>query len=191
MSVYTASANRLREPATKTETLIKPDYISALLQLHKRLAKKRTDWMVGGELSEALRAVNVKPKCVEIVTTKRGAVEIFLAVKDCNPTGVFFQTQRLSRNAKIGGKEYPAYIRSHYFEFNLANVPVKVHGDLQYKISNGEWGAKMDFTPEHIYLVGVKTAIMPMHVLYTLYQGLGWSDRAKKISPLLLKRPHN
>ncbi len=191
MSLYTTEANKIRAQLSKTEAIVEPVYIVALLQLHKRLSKNHPDWAVGGELAEALRAVQVRPECVEILTNKKGVVDIFLAVKDCNPTGIYFQTQRLNRNAQIDGKEYPAYIRSHYFEFKLAEVNVKVYGDLQFKVSDGEWSAKLEFTPEHIYLAGVKTAIVPMQVKYEIYQGLGWTDRAQKIGPLLLRRPHN
>ncbi len=171
--------------------IIEQPYINALLSLHKRLAKKNIEWAVSGELGEALRTVQVQPNCIEIVTSKKGAAQIFLAVQELNPTGVFFQTHRLPRNAELGGKEYPIFLRSHYFDFAVDGVKVKVYGDLQFKIADWDWGDKLEFSPEHIYLIGLKTAVVPLSVKYEIYKSLGWADRAEKISQVLTKSMPN
>ena len=165
-----------------------PHTVDALLSLHRKLAKEHIEWAVSGELGEALRTVQVKPDCIEIVTSKKGATQIFLAVKEFNPAGVYFQTQKLERNAIVNGKEYPVFVRSHYFDFTLGGVKVKVFGDLQFRIKDWEWGDKLEFTPDYIYLVGAKTAIVPLQVKYEIYRDLGWTDRAEKISQVISKR---
>jgi hypothetical protein len=187
--MYTTEIKTIREQLSTILALLEPMYIAALTSLHDRLSKAHIEWAVGGELGEALRTVQVKPDCIEIVTDKKGASEIFLAFKEFISKGIFFQTQRLERKAVVDKKEYPVYARSHYFEFTLAGVKIKVHGDLQYRVSDWEWGDIFDFTPEHVYVVGAKTAVVPLQFKYDLYQSLGWNDRAEKIVQVLTRRP--
>lgn len=187
--MYETETSKTLQQLSSVVSIIDPIYINALLQLHRRLGKERVDWAVGGDLGEALRTVQVKPDCIEILTSKKGAVSIFLAVKDCNPTGVYFETRQLARKANINGSDYPVYERSHYFEFTLAGVKFKVHGHLQLKVGSWGWGDKVEFIPEYIYIVGSKTAIVPLQVKHDIYQSLGWTDRAEKISQVLARRP--
>lgn len=186
--MYESDLNKIRQQLSSVGAVIDPAYINALLQLHKRLGRERINWAVGGDLGEALRTVQVKPDCIEILTSKKSAIGIFLTVKDCNPTGVYFQTQKLQRKAEIKGRQYPVYARSHYFEFKLADVKFKVHGDLQLRVDGWEWGDKIEFIPDYIYIVGAKTGIVPLQVKHEMYEGLGWSDRAEKINQVLSRR---
>jgi len=186
--MYATDIEKIKQSLENVLTVIDPAYVETLLALHKRLAKERIEWAVGGELGEALRAVTVQPDCIEILTSKKGVAQIFLAAQELDAEGLFFQTQRLPRDALVGGKEYPVYVRSYYFEFTLNKIKIKVHGDLQYRISNWEWGDKLEFTPEHVYVVGTKTAVVPLQFKYELYQQLGWADRADKISRVLSRR---
>jgi hypothetical protein len=112
-----------------------------------------------------------------------------MAFKQFSQKGVLFQTQSLERKAFFEKKEYPVYARSYYFDFTLNGVKVKVHGDLQFKVGNWEWGDKLEYTPEHVSVVGTKTAIVPLQVKYELYQTLGWADRAEKISQVINRHP--
>ncbi len=179
--------NKIREQLTRVLTTVEPAYIDAVLVLHKQLAKEHVEWAVGGDLGEALRNIQTTPDCVEVVATKKAAAQIFLKFREPGTQGLYVQTRRLDRNAIIDGKEYPAYTRSYYFDFTVVGVKVKVHGDLQYRIGDWAWGDKLEFTPEHISVVGVKTAVVPLQVKYEIYQGLGWVDRAEKIKYALTK----
>ena len=187
--MFTTDVNKIKEQLSHVLTIVDPMYIETILTLHKKLDREHISWVVGGDLGENLRAVQVKPNCVEILTDKKGAAQIFMAFKEFSPTGVFFQTQRLERNAVIEQKEYPAYTRSYYFEFAINGVKIKVHGGLQFKVGNWEWGDKLEFIPEHVSVVGAKTAIVPLQVKYELYQALGWTDRAEKISQVINRHP--
>lgn len=184
-----SEGSRIKAGMGNFRPFVESHYIEALLFLHKKLTRNHVDWAVGGELGEALRTVPVKPDCIEIVTSKRGAAQIFLAVKEYAPRGVYFQIQKLNRNAVIDEKEYPVYVRSYYFEFTLGTIKVKVHGDLQFRIKDWEWSEKLSFNPEYMYVVGTKTAIVPLHIKYDLYHQLGWTDRIEKIMQAAAKRP--
>jgi hypothetical protein len=185
--VYTTNLTKTKAQTSNMLTVVDKTYVETLLQLHKKLARRGIDWALSGDLGEALKTVQVTPDCFEIVTNRRGAAQIFLTVQDCSPTGVYFQTHKLSRNALVDGKEYPVFVRSYYFEFTINGVKVKVYGDMQLRISDWEWGNRIEFTPEHVYVVGEKTAVVPLSIKYEIYQQLGWADRAEKILSVLLK----
>jgi hypothetical protein len=187
--MYTIDLGRIKKQLSNILSFIEPAYIDAILQLHKKLAGKHIDWAVGGDLGEALRTVQVKPDCIEIITDKKGTSQIFLAVHGHDTKNVFFQTERYLRDAVLNGKEYALYLRSHYFKFSQGNITVKVFGDLQFRIGDGEWGDKLEFKPEYVYLVGAKTAVVPLQVKYQIYQSLGWADRAELISQVINRRP--
>jgi hypothetical protein len=162
--------------------IVPPQYVSTLLKLHEKLDSKNVEWALSGDLGEALRTVRVEPDCIEIVTSKGGAEQIHDAVEEFRPQQLTYTVQKLSRNASIHGDEYPVYIRSYYFEFNVDGIQVKVHGDLQYKVNDWDWGDTFQFNPDTVYIVGKKTSVVPLTVKYELYMNLGWLDRAEKIT---------
>ena len=163
-------------------TFIPQKYMEALLALHSKLDDKKIKWIIGGDLAERLRLVKVDPDCIEIITSAGGAHRINQAVQELKPQNVGLQTKQLSRKAVIGEGEFPVYARSHYFEFNLMDINVKVQGDLQFKVGNWEWGEVFDFDPDYVYVTGKKIAVTPLPIQYGFYQSLGWLDRAEKIS---------
>jgi hypothetical protein len=161
-------------------TIPKP-YVDALLVLHEKLDSKNIKWVVSGDLAELLRIIKVEPDFIEILTSKNDAHLILQAFQEFEPKQIVFQTQQLSRNALVEGKEYPVYARSYYFEFRLNTVRVKVEGDLQFKVDDWEWGDALDFTPEYVCVVGKKIAVTPLSIALQLYESLGWTDRVEKI----------
>lgn len=76
-------------------------------------------------------------------------------------------------------------------DFNLDAVRVKVHGDLQFKVGSWDWGDKLEFTPDYVYVTGKKTAVVPLPFKYELYRSLGWADRAEKIRRAIENRYSN
>jgi hypothetical protein len=169
-------------------TIIPQKYVDTLLTLHSKLNNKNIKWVLSGNLAQRLRLVKVDPDFVEVVTSKDGAEQINQAVQEFKPQKVSVQTKQLSRNAVIGGKEFPVYSRSYCFEFMIKDVTVKVEGDLQFKVGNWDWGDVFDFEPEYVCVTGKKIAVTPLAILHELYQMLGWVDRAEKIAQII--KPH-
>jgi hypothetical protein len=168
-------------------------YVNAISSLHQRFEGKNINWVVNGDLAEALRTVQVEPDCIEIICAKQDAEKIFQVVQDLNPSPIKYQSRQLTRNAVIDGSEFPIQLRSYYFDFNLESVMVKVQGDLQFRVGNWDWGDIFLFAPEYVYVVGKKTAITPLTIKAELYQYFGWTDRFEKVKvviqkPLLLKQ---
>ena len=168
-------------------SVIPKKYLEALLILHEKLDDKNIRWTVSGDLAELLRIVKVEPDFIEIVTSKNGAHQIFQAVQQFKPNQMSYLTQLLPRNAVVEGKEYPVYIRSYFFDFNVNDVKVKVEGNLQFKIGDWDWGEVFDFTPDYVYIVGKKTAVTPLSIASDLYGNLGWIDRVEKINKVTQK----
>jgi hypothetical protein len=158
-----------------------------LLALHQRFEGKNIGWIVNGDLSEALRTVNIAPESIEIVCSKRDAEKIFQEVQDLNPSPLDTQTRQLQRNAQIDGKELPLYARNLYFDFTVNDVLVKVQGDLQFKVGDWGWGDVYLFAPEYVYVVGRKTAVTPLTVKAELYEYLGWTDRFEQVKHVIQK----
>jgi hypothetical protein len=180
--------NKIKEQLNKILSFVDPAFIEALLSLHETLDNGPVQWAVGGDLGEALQTIQTEPDCIEIVTNKEGAQQIFSAVSEDNPKAMELQTVKLERNSSVGGIEYPIYIRSYYFEFFLGCVKVKVHGDMQYKINDWDWGDKLEFTPDYVNVAGAKTAVVPLQLIHEIYQNLGWTDRSEKIEQKIGKR---
>ena len=75
--------------------IIPPQYVSALLKLHEKLEDKSIEWALSGDLGEALNGIRMKPYCVEIVTSKDGAEQIYEAVKEFSPSLLPFEFRGL------------------------------------------------------------------------------------------------
>ena len=161
--------------------LIPQQYVSALLSLHEKFEAKKIEWVISGDLGEALKRVKVQPDCIEILTSKDGAEQIYESVKELSPQPIALRVQKSPRNALIGGIEYPIFMKSCYFEFQINGIKVKVDGDLQYKVGDWDWGDKFEFNPDTVYIVNKRTSIVPLQIKYELYQSLGWTDRIEKI----------
>jgi hypothetical protein len=171
-------------------TLIPVSYVDALLIFNSKLEGRDIAWSVTGNLGEALRTVHVEPDYVEIVTNSAGAEQIFQAVQEYTPSEIQQVTEALPRKAVVDEKEYPISVRSYFFKFKIGSVEFRIHGDLQYRIADWDWGDKFEFDPDYVYIVGQKISVVPLTIKYNLYRGLGWTDRAEKIVRVL-HRKHN
>ncbi len=162
-------------------TVVPKSYVDAILILHQKLDDKNINWILDGDLAECLKTVPVEPKCIEIVCSKQDSEEIFSSVEEFKPSPQTFQVIELGRNAVINERELPVNIRSHYFDFYIKSVLVKVHGDLQFQVNGWDWGDFFLFEPDYVYVVGKKTAVTPLIIRAELYGLLGWFDRVEKI----------
>jgi hypothetical protein len=181
------SEDKIPAQVSRVLNLIPESFIYALLILHNRLEANDIEWALGGDFAEALKVVKVNPADFEIVTSKENAERIFDAVEEFKPEAMGVKIQQLPRNAVIGGEEYPIYIRSYFFSFFVGGIAVRVHGDLQYRINGWDYGDKLEFAPEYVFLMDKKIALVPLSLKYEIYQRLGWADRLDKIKQALEK----
>jgi hypothetical protein len=182
------SAAELLKQLTGVVSIIPHEYVDALLVLHDKWNSTGVMWIVDGDLAMSLRTVDVEPDCIEILCTKQEAQRLFESSKDLTPTLISDVTRKLPQSAICAGNQYPVYSRSHYFEFALKGIPVRVQGNLQFKVNDWEWGDTLEFQPEYISVVGKKTAVTPLAILHQLYSSLGWTEKAQSIEQVLQKR---
>jgi hypothetical protein len=165
---------------------ISVDLVNAALTLHGKV-KDSAKWSIGGDTADAMRGAKVKPDHLEIITDSDGATKIYEAMKEYGPVAMGVREQKLLREAVIADKSYPVQIRSNYTEFQIGNVVVKVHGDLQYKVGEWRWGDALEFWPEPLSLVGTMVSLVPLTLRLQIYSSLGWVDKVDAINAAIEK----
>ncbi|SRR6266568_990794 len=164
--------------------------LDATIVIGKSLAGCTNKWALGGDVAEVISGVNVQPDHITILTNRQGCDEIAgkLSKYLVKPPTVI--ERALERNAKVDFKSYPVSIKSHASGFNIDGTSLDVHGDLQIKIGDWDWGDPLEFDPDYVYVVGVKMPVVPLKMKSELYTGLGWTDRATKIHEAIMRSRH-
>jgi hypothetical protein len=179
-----------RIPKPEELVVLSKPFLDATIVIGTALSDCASKWAVGGDVAEVISGVNVTPDHISVLTTKNGCDEIVrkLAKYQLEPTR---QVERqLERDAKIDLKPYNIRIRSYTSRFDIGGTRLDVHGELQIKVGDWDWGDPLDFEPDHVYVVGVKVPIVPLKMKSELYTGLGWIDRATKIHEAVRRSRH-
>jgi len=212
---------RSKVPKSDGFVVLPQPLLKAMVKLAGTLKGLDEMWVIGGNAGELALGVGVTPDHLDILTTKKGCDAIcalfsklqsppaatpVVATGDATaspqtvpeksppPASSIVPTAtstKVEREAEIDGKKYPVYVWSHYAEFKLDGVQVKVYGDLQIKVGEWEWGTPLIFEPSNVNIVGATLPIFPLRLKSELYLGLGWMDRVEKISDAFTRsQPH-
>src|SRR5713101_4984176 len=156
----------------------------------KALMDSTNKWALGGDVAEVISGVNVRPDHIAILTTKEGCDEVTrkLAKYQLEPPRIV--EKELERDAEVDLKPHKVRIKSYTSRFNVEGCRLDVHGDLQIKVGDWDWGDPLDFDPDYVYVVGVKVPVVPLEMKLRLYRGLGWYDRVSKIHAAMARRHH-
>lgn len=179
-----------RVPKPEEVVILPPSLIRAIVKLGRELKDVQEKWALGGDAAEVVKGVSVRPSWLELVTTAKGVSEICGVLAEAVKTQPGLVESRLERDADIGGKVYPVFIRSTYAELDVEGVKVKLFGDMQYKVGDWEWGDPLDFEAETVNIVGVTVPTLPLTLKSELDLGLGWMDRVELISDAILRSQH-
>jgi hypothetical protein len=171
-----------RVPTPEEIVMLSPPLTRCSIKLGKALAGLSSKWVISGNASEIMMGVNLQADDIVILTTKDGCEEICRRLSDHKPSIPNSVQTKLGRDADVGGTMHPVYIKSNYAELFMDNVKVKIHGDLQIKVGEWEWGDPLDWEAQYTNITGVRIPIMPMVLKSELYLGLGWLDRMELIS---------
>lgn len=156
-----------------------------------RLLKDCTNkWALGGDVAEIISGVNVHPDHIKILTTRKGCDEITRRLADYQVEAPVEIEKRLDREANVDSKFYPVHVKSYTARFKIEDSKLEVHGDLQIKVGNWEWGDPLDYEPDYVYVVDVKMPVVPLQMKSDLYSGLGWMDRVTKIHEAVIRSRH-
>jgi len=156
----------------------------------KALTNCTNKWAIGGDVGEVISGVNVQPNHIAILTTREGCDEITRRLAKYQIESPRTVERELERDAKVDMKFYKLRIKSYTASFVVQGSQLDVHGDLQIKVGDWEWGDPLDFEPDYVYVVGVKVPTIPLKVKSELYTGLGWMDRASKIHEAVMRSRH-
>lgn len=102
--------------------MISQEFIKVLRRINERFQKHKIRWVLVGSLSLALQDVKIKPKDIDILTDKEGALksnEIFK--KHIKKAVAWSQTERYG---------------SFFGKFQINGVVVEIMGDLKVKERN-------------------------------------------------------
>jgi hypothetical protein len=98
--------------------------------------------------------------------------------------------RKLQRSAEVGSERYPVTVRSYAARLSVEGVRLDVYGDVQIKVGDWDWGDTLEFEPEFSHVVDVRIPVFPLRLKSELYLGLGWTDRASKISEAMARAHH-
>jgi len=104
--------------------MINKKIIQALGIITNKLKQKKIKWVVVGSLSLALQGVRIKPKDIDILTTKNGA----------------FKMNKLFRKYQIKPVKFrhSDHFQSFFGEFKINGVKIEIMGNLKERLK-GKW----------------------------------------------------
>jgi hypothetical protein len=179
-----------RIPKPEELVVLSKPLLDATIAIGKALVDCANKWAIGGDVAEVISGVNVHPSHIAILTTVEGCDEITNKLVKYQVEPPRTVETELEREAKVGLKPYKVRIKSYTSRLNVEGSKVDVHGHLQIKVGNWDWGDPLDFEPDYVYVVNVKVPIIPLKMKSEIYAGLGWTDRAIKIHEAVRRSRH-
>jgi hypothetical protein len=179
-----------RIPKPEELVVLNKPLLEATIAIGRALEDCTNKWALSGDVAEVISGVNVQPDHVTVLTTKEGCNEIVEKLARHVIAGPALVERKLEREAKVGLKFYPIKIKSYTARFNIEGSRLNVHGDLQIKVGEWDWGDPLDCERDYVYVVGVKVPVVPLQVKSEIYNGLGWRDRAIKIHEAVVRSRH-
>ena len=179
-----------RVPKPDELVVLSKPLLQATIRIGELLKDCSAKWAFAGDLGEILFGVNVEPDHITIITTSAGCDYISKKLTPFLVQAPRTTERRVKRSAEINLKPLPINVRSYSSSFNIQGQKLDVHGDLQIKVGDWDWGDSIDFEPEYVYVVGVKVPAAPLELKKELYRGLGWYDRVSRIHAAMARRHH-
>jgi len=149
--------------------IIPSEHYESLQILYKALKDSDIKWVITGSLGFALHGMNVSVNDIDIQTDKHGAFHIANIFRSNIVTPI-----ELSESKKI---------RSYLGELNINGVKIEIMGDLQKKLSSGNWECPVS-VEEHLEIIeykGMKLPVLSLEYEEQAYRTLGRIEKANRI----------
>ena len=179
-----------RVPAPDELIVLSKPLLDATIKVGEFLRDVAATWAIGGGVGEIISGVNVDTDHLTILTSTQGCNEIDQKLAEFQIEPPRLTERKLQRTAKIGQSLLPISIRSLAATFSIEGQRLDVHGDLQIKVGEWEWGDPIAFEPDFVHVVHVRVPVIPLQFKSDLYMGLGWADRVKKIHEAMIRSHH-
>jgi len=179
-----------RIPRPEELVVLSKRLVDATVTIGEALKDCTNKWAIAGEVAEVISGVNVQANYIAILSTKDGCDEVArkLAKYQVEPPRTV--ERELDREANVDLKLHKVRIKSYTSRFDIEGSLLDVHGNLQIKVGEWDWGDPLDFDPDYVYVLVVKMPIIPLKIKSELYSGLGWTDRAIKIHEAVMRSRH-
>jgi len=143
-----------------------------------KLKNKEIKWVLAGSTSFALQGVKIKPKDIDILSNKGGALKINKLLKEYEIKPVRLSSSNL--------------FKSYLGEFKIKGVKIKVTGNLKEKVGN-KWVSlsKRLANPKFIKIKGIEIPVSSLKAQLASYKkGRRKKDafRVQKIKEYLAKQ---
>ena len=180
-----------RVPKPEELVVVSQPILNATIRIGQLLQDISEKWAIGGEAGEILSGVNVRPDHITILTTTEGSKLVGKKLETFHQEEARIIERQLERKAEIDPIPLPVRIKSLSSQFRIDGQRLDVHGDLQIKVGDWDWGDPLDFEPDYVNVVGVQIPVVPVELKRELFLGLGWTDRVKMITQAMARRHHN
>lgn len=147
--------------------------IEALKEVYKKLEKESILWILSGSVSLAIQGVNINPReDIDILTDEKGSKEIYFLLKE-----YCLQEPRYSTTDKY---------QSYFGVYKISDIQVKVMGDFQYKLKNGNWSEKNHLhTIKRIRYEEMDLSVLELSQELQEYKNLDRLEKVEKIEEFL------
>lgn len=180
-----------RVPKAEELVVISQPILKATIRIGQLLQDISEKWAIGGEAGEILSGVNIRPDHITILTTTEGSKAIAKKLETFHAEDPKIVERQLERKAEIDPIPLSIRIKSSFSQFRVEGQRLDVHGDLQIKVGDWDWGDPLVFEPDYVNVVGFQIPVVPLKLKTELFMGLGWTDRVKKINQAMARRHHN
>jgi hypothetical protein len=147
----------------------------ALEIIYSKLKDKKIKWILAGSLSLALQGVKIRPKDIDIITDKKGALLMNKLLKEYEVKPVKFQRSEL--------------FESYFGKFKIDEVKIEIMGNLKEKRGK-RWVSfsKRLKSPDFVKIGEIKLPVSPLIDQLKSYEKSGRKKdliKAKKIKEVL------
>jgi hypothetical protein len=147
----------------------------ALEIIYSKLKDKKIKWVLAGSLSLALQGVKIRPKDIDIITDKKGALLMNKLLKEYEVKPVKFQRSE--------------FFESYFGKFKIDEVKIEIMGNLKEKRGK-RWVSfsKRLKSPDFVKIGEIKLPVSPLIDQLRSYEKSGRKKdliKAKKIREVL------
>jgi hypothetical protein len=130
-------------------SLLDAKILSALQIVVERLEGTNIKWTLAGSVSLALQGVKIKPRDIDVLTDREGALGIAELLKEHERKPVKFKSDKMAR--------------SFFGEFEVKGVTVEVMGDLEERVGS-DWVSMSCrlVSPKWVKIDGMKVPVSPL-----------------------------
>lgn len=156
--------------------MIFQEHRGVLRIIYERLQYLDAPWAITGSLGFALHGMDVAVNDIDLQTDRNGAYQI----------EEMFQSN-IVRHVTFSEA---AVIRSYFGELKIAGIKVEIMGELQKRLSSGEWETAVDVRKHRHFIDfdGMRLPVLSLEYEEEAYRKLGRPEKADAIRKWLTSR---